>query len=265
MNFNIDKLIKMGKSHSLHCEDDFFIEENDNFILCAVFDGCSSGIDSHYASTKHKYLLNDVNHYYKMLWKENLSLTSIEEILRSYIYGIYVNLLNEKYKVNEEMLSTIVLCFINKQTKEYGIIFCGDGCCSINNENISIHDPNGNAVWYLSSIVNRDYTNDLFEKYFAKCKIYCGYIESNGVICISTDGIESFMTKYGSHNEEFPKKAFFNTEELPEKYHKWNMERLYNVMTKGKLPELNDEGISNIDDLTIIKIKYGNDESDSIY
>lgn len=255
MKFEIDKIIKMGKSHSLHCEDDLFIEENDNFILCAVFDGCSSGIDSHYASTKHKYLLNDVNHYYKMLWKEDLSLTSIEDILRSYVYGIYVNLLNERYKVNEEMLSTIVLCFINKQTNEYGIIFCGDGCCCINNEDISIHDPNGNAVWYLSSIVDRHYENDLFEEYFAKCKIYSGYIEPSDTICISTDGIESFMTKYGSHNEEFPKKVFFHTKELPEKYHNWKMERLYNVLSKGLLPDMNKEGISNIDDLTIIKIK----------
>lgn len=52
MKFEIDKIIKMGKSHSLHCKDDFFIEENDNFILCAVFDGCSSGIDSHYSEIK---------------------------------------------------------------------------------------------------------------------------------------------------------------------------------------------------------------------
>lgn len=252
MNFEIDKLIKMGKSHTLHCEDDFYIKETDDFIVCAVFDGCSSGIDSHYASTRHKYFLNDVIKHYIWTWKSSIP---IESSLRYCMYGLYVNLYNDRsnYKVNEEMLSTVVLCFINKQTNEYGIIFCGDGCCSINNENISIHDPNGNAVWYLSSIVNEEIS--IFDEYFSKCKIYSGYIENNSELCISTDGIESFMTKYGRHNEEYPKKVFFNTKMLPDKYHKWNMERLYNVMIKGKLPELNDEGISNIDDLTIIKIK----------
>lgn len=60
MNFNIDTLIKMGKAHSLHCEDDYIVVENDNFLVAAVFDGCSSGVDSHYASTKHKYLMKEV-------------------------------------------------------------------------------------------------------------------------------------------------------------------------------------------------------------
>lgn len=257
MNFKIDKLIKMGKSHNLHCEDDYYIYENENFIVSAVFDGCSSGIDSHYASTKHKYLLNEVIQHLKATWNYGYGKNkSIEEILNYCIYGVYVELMHEKYKINEEMLSTIVLLFINKETKEYGIIFCGDGCCNINGENISIHDPNGNAVWYLSSIVEKYHPNeDAFCKYFENCKIYCGYLEDDYTISISTDGVESFMTKYGSHIEDYPKKVFFNTEELTEKYHKWNMERLYNVMVKGKLPELNDEGISNIDDLTIIKIK----------
>ena len=251
MIYNIDTLIKMGKSHNLHCEDDYYIFENEDFIVAAVFDGCSSGIDSHYASTKHKYLLKDVVQYLQKVFNKS---KTIEDLLKYCIYGVYVELLHERYEINKEMLSTIVLLFINKKSKEYGIIFCGDGCCNINGEDISIHDPNGNAVWYLSSIKDND-DYDIYDKYIENCKIYCGYIENNYTISISTDGIESFMTKYGSHNIDYPKKVFFNTEELSEKYHKWNMERLYNVMIKGKLPELNDEGISNIDDLTVIKIK----------
>ena len=46
------KVDKIGKTlrekQEKLIKDTLGITENDNFILCAVFDGCSSGIDSHY-------------------------------------------------------------------------------------------------------------------------------------------------------------------------------------------------------------------------
>lgn len=261
MNFNIDTLIKMGKTHSLHCEDDYIVVENDNFLVAAVFDGCSSGIDSHYASTKHKYLMKEVAENFNWLWDYKKKHT-IKDNVFYFVFSVHNELKSEKYEVNKEMLSTIVLLFINKHTNEYGIVFCGDGCCFINGENISVHDEHGNAVWYLSMVTDKQ-----FEEYFENyCHYYEGVIDNNMEIAISSDGIESFMTKYGSYNKEYPQDIFFNTKNsLPEKYHNWKLERLYNVLTKGKLPNMeNDEGLSNIDDLTIIKVKIDKDKTDEV-
>lgn len=253
MTYEVDTLIKMGKSHSLHCEDDYLVVSNENFLLAAVFDGCSSGIDSHYASTKHKYIVRDVAEKVLNDW-ENQKQYYPDMVLRDIIFWSYQKIIEEEYVPDKEMLSTIVICFINKESREFAISFCGDGCCSINGENISVHDENGNAVWYLSSLKSYEYGN-YFDYIFDYSRFYNGKLDGNSELAISTDGIESFMTKYGSHDEEFPKKVFFNTSELPEKYRSWKMERLYNVLAKGKLPDMENDGMGNIDDLTIIKIK----------
>lgn len=257
IDYQIDNLIKIGKAHSLHCEDDYLIEENECFILCAVFDGCSSGKDSHYASTKHKYLLRESFESFGqcLFYKEEPLHSNILWILE-----MFRSLLSkEKYKCNEEMLSTIVLLLINKKTEEYGIMFCGDGVCSINGENKSVHDDNGNAVWYISTAKDEN----IDDYYYDYCNYVNGKIIDGMEISISSDGVESFMTKYGSCNKEYPQDIFFNTKNsLPIKYHNWNLERLYNVLIKGKLPGMENEGLSNIDDLTIIKVKINKNRTD---
>ena len=44
--YKIDSFISRGGMHLLHCEDDFYVYEDEEVIVAAVFDGCSSGIDS---------------------------------------------------------------------------------------------------------------------------------------------------------------------------------------------------------------------------
>ena len=145
---------------------------------------------------------------------------------------------------------------MNVIKKCFSILFCGDGCCCINDEFHSVHDSEGNAVWYLSTVKPIEF----LEYYNTYCTKFNGIIEENMTLCISSDGIESFMTSYGSSNVSLPIDVFFKTDNIEEKYRSWNLQRLYNVLTKGKMNGMNNEGLTNIDDLSIIKIKIKNED-----
>ena len=260
LEYKIDNLLTIGKAHHLHCEDDVFIREEDDYILAAVFDGCSSGIDSHYASTAHKYKLKSISNNLIYTLRENENryhpYKNTDEALKEIAFDLCCRIHIMEYECNKEMLSTAVLLLINKITKEYSILFCGDGCCCINDEFHSVHDSEGNSVWYLSTVKPIEF----LEYYNTYCTKFNGIIEENMTLCISSDGIESFMTSYGSANVSLPIDVFFKTDNIEEKYRSWNLQRLYNVLTKGKMNGMNDEGLTNIDDLSIIKIKIKNED-----
>ena len=248
--YKIDTLISKGRLHDLHCEDDYLVYENDKFIVAAVFDGCSSGVDSHFASTMHKYKLREIC--------ENL-----EEYTSVYAVNVVENILRElnrkiwslNYKVNEEMLSTVVLLFIDKENEKYTICLAGDGCYGRNILDTrlfeSVHDPNGNAVWYLSTVKPAE-----FDSYFYDyCRLEKGVFSICKEICISSDGLESFVSQYGASKNEDAKKIFFETDTCEEKYKKMPLQRLYNVVVKGKCSDTGNEVMLNGDDFTMIKIK----------
>ena len=248
--YKIDTLISKGRLHNLHCEDDYLVYENDKFILAAVFDGCSSGIDSHFASTMHKYKMREI-------------CNNLEEYTSVYDTDVAQNILRElnskiwslDYEINQEMLSTVVFIFIDKLNDKYHICIAGDGCYEqmFNNYEVfeSVHDINGNAVWYLSTVRPADF-NDYFHNY---CKLEKGVFTNDREICISSDGLESFVSQYGSLKNDEARKIFFETRKCEEKYRKMPLQRLYNVVTKGKCTDTGNEVMLNGDDFTMIKIK----------
>ena len=49
---NIYSTIRIGDYHQNNCEDHLYINEyGKNMILCAVMDGCTTALESHFAST----------------------------------------------------------------------------------------------------------------------------------------------------------------------------------------------------------------------
>lgn len=254
--YKIDTLISKGRLHDLHCEDDYLVYENDKFIVAAVFDGCSSGIDSHFASTMHKYKLREIC--------ENLEhITNFhgQNVTNDILFTLFNEIHFLDYKVNQEMLSTIVFVIIEKKYGAYYMCVAGDGCYKrpLNDvregfhgyEFKSVHDVNGNAVWYLSTVDPIE-----FGKYYSGyCVTPKGYIENDQEICISSDGLESFVSQYGASKNEDAKKIFFETDTCEEKYQNMPLQRLYNVVVRGKCSDTGNEVMLNGDDFTMIKIK----------
>lgn len=254
--YKIESFISKGAAHNLHCEDDFYVFENEEVIVGAIFDGCSNGVDSHFASTMHKYCLREVLKDIPYIIREddnrNFPFRDINESGKEIIYLLFDRIYNLDYIVNSEMLSTIVLTLINKMTKEYFICFAGDGVCKINDKIHSIHDKDSNAVWYLSS-VNYSEFNSYYDKY---CTKFNGIFENE--ICISSDGMESFKDKYGTDVTTEAEVLFLDMNhkelKLNEKYRTIPLCRLYNMFQNGKISEFKDTPVKNLDDFTIIKI-----------
>ncbi len=199
-----------------------------------------------------------------------ISLEWDENISKALIYSLYDKIYDIHYEMGEEMLSTVLLLIINKETDEYEITFCGDGVSFVNGEYTNVHDPNGDTVWYLSTAYpyrSKEYGirrntslplnapgNEImsFPEYFKQYYNQCKVIKGKGIenICISTDGIDTFKNKYGQIVDA--RDYFCNNPQFGNLDNQ--LKRLYNVFTKGlnneeKIPCING------DDFTMIKIE----------
>ena len=246
MEYKIKELITRGDG-KLRCEDEIFTFQNDKFTVCALFDGCSSGIDSHYASTYHKYLIKDACDD-EILWEDP------EYISYNIIRFVYDELYNLPYQRGVEMLSTIVLLVVNHETEEYFIVFAGDGVACIDGKIVNVHDADGDSVWYLSNVYNPYNVNNMgikeaFDNYYDTLKKLSGKGFNN--ISISTDGIDTFKNKYGTLLMPEARDFFFNNEKFDNLDNQ--LKRLYNIFVKG-LNTDNKIPCVNIDDFSMIKI-----------
>lgn len=253
--FNIRSLITRGAAHPLRCEDDLFVKETDELIIAAVFDGCSSGIDSHVASSLHKKLLSSLEFD---LIDDIGDVKALGHDLLEYLYTkLFYYYKAYGFRINEEMLSTVIILVVNKYTSDYNIVVAGDGLVNVNAHYLNIHDSTGESVFYLSSIID-DKTTELnffepFEKYYNnECTVFTGTNFDN--VAISTDGIDTFKTKFGRMLGEAPRDFFMKNrtfEKAPNQ-----LKRLYNIYTQGL--HLEDRTPSlNMDDFTMIKITHG--------
>ena len=188
----IREVCRRGKDHQNFCEDSSLVYQDDDFLHIAVFDGCSTGTDSHFASFFFSRML-------RKTIKESL-LADKKEFLVGKVYRIfesfYQNLkANQKFIdiSTKEFLSTIVYMLIDKNTKEgFGIII-GDGSIYVDGKcELDINPPN-NAPVYLAYYLER---NDPFSKVWSE--IYrLGLTFPMNEIVVVTDGIKSFRKLQG--------------------------------------------------------------------
>lgn len=254
----IRTLIAKGKAHELRCEDDYYVFENEKYILSAVFDGCSSGIDSHFASTMFKKIisivapnkLNDIN------TKSTANLISeivvdfrikLEEIIKI----LNINTINE-------MLSTLCLCLFDKEKYICSVIICGDGVCTIDGKEYNKHDKNGNSVYYITN-VNGENTEQLKENtfiYLLSDSLYLLNIPVKSTVAISSDGIDSFVTSRGVKDLGEIKNIFFNSEHFVNNNNM--LKRIYNIVLNR------DDKLINIDDLSMVRIILKSDDEQDV-
>ena len=95
-------LYKVGKNKN-KCEDAFLLKEQGDFIYGAVFDGCSTGIQSSWASQSFSYIFNGLD---------------CEEFLENYVYiGKRLIWFADLLGISEmNLLATAILFRYNKFT-----------------------------------------------------------------------------------------------------------------------------------------------------
>lgn len=234
----ISKHITKGEDHKVFCEDFLIdLQLNTEYRLFGVFDGCSSGINSHFASSLFG---NSITATCK-----NIDLFKETDILLNNILWESILKINEvaktlKLTVNE-LLSTIILALFDEESKTCSIISIGDGLISID-YNITKIEQN-NTPDYLAYHLKELTDFEKYEVYINKQFIFKNIPYQD--ITISTDGIFSFTSVNNQITENEIINYFVKDEFL--KNNQAMLSRKHNIL-KSKYNAI------NYDDLAIIRI-----------
>ncbi|MGB0521557.1 MAG: protein phosphatase 2C domain-containing protein [Flammeovirgaceae bacterium] len=187
----IYSLLHRGDYHPTCCED-FLLTETveDQFFVAAVMDGCSNGKESHFASTLMAKIIRKACKIAPHTAKLSLQNTAAQTLGKWILRQLFIDLNNVRetlFLERTELLATLILLVYQHKSQEAFIISLGDGVIAIDGEIQSIDQQN--MPDYISYHLSKD-----FEEWYARQK-HVYQVTAPKSISISTDGIESFMTK----------------------------------------------------------------------
>jgi len=215
-----------------------------NRKLIAVMDGCSSGTDSHFASTLIGKILRKIAK--QAAYREYAEKQGFE--LKVQLESISLNLFEELSNLNrqldlrsDEILSTLILAIIDIKIKKAEIVIVGDGLIHLNGQNIEYE--NDNKPDYLGYHLNMD-------KYlWYQTRTQKKSVNRIDDISISTDGIHTFKNFDGKKYEHI------SGEEILAKFFEDKSELENENKLKKTLVEIkNSNGLIPSDDLTMIRV-----------
>lgn len=240
----IHQYIKRGTSHENFCEDYVFAENiDDKFIVAGVFDGCSGGKESYFASAFYGKAIKSFIKTY------NLShFNDIEQVIKQILFNSFSNVkvLSEVISLSsDELLSTVILLVADLH-KNIGKIIClGDGFVSVNGENYEIDQNNtpDYPAYHLSKIT--DFED--FEHWYKNQKNIFSFDKIED-LTISTDGLFTFTDIKNSKND-IPKDWITNyfTQDKQFIKNKAMFGRKFNILK-------NNHNYINYDDIGIVRV-----------
>ncbi|SDJ91599.1 protein phosphatase 2C domain-containing protein [Chryseobacterium jejuense] len=186
---NIYSSLQIGDYHTNHCEDHLLIKKiNSNKIVCAVMDGCSTAMESHFASTLVGKVLRKIiiEMGYRELYEKNVQ-HSLDDQLKEIIKGLFqeVTFLKNHLMMDEKELLTTLIILLYDASEDKGIILSlGDGIIGINGK-ITEFDRDNKPDYFAYHL------NDNFEEWYTS-QIQKICFECLDDISIATDGILSF-------------------------------------------------------------------------
>lgn len=250
----IHKVLRRGSDHPDFCQDFYAIGETQNFLYCCIFDGCSGGKDSHFASTLFSKAFNDV--------MKNMSDVlddagkPIEYNTRFLVYMIARKISEVRQVLHldiVELLSTVVLCTINKNNRECLITAFGDGFFYVDGKEVIIKNTrfidkeNGdNMPDYLAYDLKDIEGREEFDYWFSQ-KSEVHKFDNVTNVSIASDGICTFKKFKECADTINPIDFLVKDEGLMST--KNMLERKYNILRNGY-------SMVNTDDLSVIRIKF---------
>lgn len=197
----VQDLLKRGSDHHNFCQDALARVNTERFFYMAVFDGCSDGRDSHFASALFGKVFVDVINTLIVSLDETSN--SLEKKSKFIIFQI-ARKLNETRHVlhlnTNEMLSTIVMAIVDKELKESLICVFGDGFFSVNGKHTVVKNTRflnqsegENKPDYIAYDLHKIQKYSDFEIWFdSKSEIH--KFENVDDISIASDGISTFRS-----------------------------------------------------------------------
>lgn len=234
-------LNKRADTHPDFCEDAYFYTERDGWVIAAVFDGCSSGIQSHSASQLHSYALRKIVdlQFGNLLQMFNGSNLTTSEMLNSLcsLVSLQVNLNVDFIRLSQlENLSTMVIALYNPRRNYLMVKFMGDGAVSVNGVIHREDSGEANAPSYIGYLEEEECTPEHFSTYYPEF-VYTNVAHWS----IMTDGIDQIKHPHRPL-EECIHYLLEDKTLLPSE-----------AMLKRKLNILYKEDMTLNDDLTIIR------------
>lgn len=241
----IYKLLRKGAIHKDFCEDFLLsLPTTGKFSVFGVFDGCSTGIDSHFASTLWAKLIKANNgdlieiqdknsgiYLDTLIYNSIKSFKAIKEILKLEI---------------DDVLSTIIVMVIDNSIQNGEILVFGDGMVSVNGQNYEVNQ--NNQPDYLTYHLNEIVSFDDYLRVVSKHGKRFTFEHVNDIV-ISSDGINSFeKTFFPEHQEAFPDVQSYLFRDDFLLHNPSMLSRKCNILK-------NQYGVVNQDDIAMIKVR----------
>lgn len=188
---HIYSALQKGEYHLDNCEDYLFIgSPGKNKTICAIMDGCTTGIDSHFISTLIGKLLRKIcnNRSYIEFYQTVNEATKLDEYLKAFINDLFIEVkqaANLLMLGKRELLSTLILLLIDESQNNAAVFVLGDGVISINGQLTDFDQDN--KPDYIGYHLTED-----FEQWYINHPHKIA-IHSIKDISIATDGVTTFM------------------------------------------------------------------------
>jgi len=237
--------IQIGDYHQNQCEDHLYVGEyGKNGMLCAVMDGCTTALESHFASTLVGKVLKKIciEKGYKDFVEQKKIQYSVEDNLKSLLKDLLSELKSIKNQLlldSKELLTTLIIMLFDKDQQK-GIVLCiGDGFANVNGKVFDFEQDN--KPDYLGFHLAED-----FETFYNSQKQKIEFNEIDD-LTLSTDGIFTFEKLSPTKSKEDINLIEFLTVD------KTNSDK--NEMLNLKLKALENEfGLKPTDDFSMIRI-----------
>jgi hypothetical protein len=237
--------LQIGDYHQNNCEDHLFVGEyGKNKILCAVMDGCTTALESQFASLLVGKILKKIciEKGYKEFIEKKTEPILPEENLKLILQDLLSELRIVKNQLlidEKELLTTLIILLFDKEQESGFVLVIGDGLVNINGKITEFEQDN--KPDYLGFHLTED-----FQTFYNLQNQKITFNTLND-ISISTDGIFTFEKLLPKKSQEEIDVIQFLTID------KVNSEK--DDMFPFKLKTLENEfGLKPTDDFSIIRI-----------
>ena len=196
----IHSIIRKGEDHPIFCEDFMATEDSGRYFLGVVFDGCSGGKDSHFASSLFGKIFRQI------ISEGAMAGNSIEEKSKNFVQGFVKKLFEIKVSLqleDNDMLATFVMLVYDKVHGEALVLTVGDGVihCDgeltiLENERFKLSHPTTyrDMPDYIAyDLVDLGLDRTYFSNWYDNHVKIHKFVDPRD-ISISTDGILTFRT-----------------------------------------------------------------------
>ncbi|WP_281616339.1 protein phosphatase 2C domain-containing protein [Flammeovirga sp. SubArs3] len=185
---------KKGTSHANHNEDAYFYKHlNEDIVLLAVMDGCSSGKEAYFASTLFSKILKKISlgipNQTDLLGVDLLDSYSLSSLGLHITHSFFIQLKRIQQSLlleYSELASTLLLMLVDKKQKKVWVLVAGDGYVMIDHQ-LQYYDYN-NRPDYICYHLSNSYKEWLHEH----TEIYEATYQN--IVGLSTDGVKEKLS-----------------------------------------------------------------------